>query len=111
MLTELLKGEQINNIKIGDRLRVLRSNQKRTLQEINLFFLRESLSSFIQDVLRVIETLCALVNADHRGENIEIFIVALFQLLKRLDAFVDFSFFSDHVRAHHLELPARGVLF
>lgn len=34
MSSVLIRQEQINNLKIGDRLRVLRSNQKRTLQEI-----------------------------------------------------------------------------
>ncbi|MDB5246604.1 MAG: family transcriptional regulator [Segetibacter sp.] len=34
MLEALLLDEKINNLNIGDRIRILRSNQKRTLQEI-----------------------------------------------------------------------------
>lgn len=71
MLNELLIDEKINKLNIGDRIRVLRTNQKRTLQEIaDLSELSKSMISKIENN-KTVPSVAALVKiAQALGTNI-----------------------------------------
>lgn len=71
MIEELLAEEKINKLNIGDRIRVLRTNQKRTLQEIaDASELSKSMISKIENN-KTVPSVAALVKiAKALGTNI-----------------------------------------
>jgi transcriptional regulator with XRE-family HTH domain len=71
MLDEVVIEEKLNNLNIGERLRILRSNQKRTLQEIaDACEMSRSMISKVENN-KVVPSVAALVKITHAlGTNI-----------------------------------------
>jgi transcriptional regulator with XRE-family HTH domain len=103
MPTAVLTEEKINHLKIGDRIRIMRSNQKRTLQEIaDACELSRSMISKIENN-KAVPSVAALVKvAQALGTNIS-------SLLEN-DAFLSAIMTSKQRAEDNLTITDKGYL-